>query len=93
MDHRFGPVREIRLHEWGAVHVIFMIVVLALLVLLAVWLATNIRRQSTPIAGPPHPPQDPALTEARMRYARGEISREDFLRITGDLSGAPPPGP
>jgi uncharacterized membrane protein len=31
---------------------------------------------------------DGALAEARMRYARGEIAREDYLRITEDL-GAP----
>lgn len=30
---------------------------------------------------------DPALETIRDRYARGEISREDFLQISSDLGG------
>jgi hypothetical protein len=30
---------------------------------------------------------DPAMEEVRMRYARGEISREEFAAITRDLTG------
>ncbi len=41
-------------------------------------------------AGPPAP--DRALEEARVRYARGEIDRETFLRIAGDLGGRPAEG-
>jgi putative membrane protein len=44
------------------------------------------------------PPED-ALGIVRMRYARGEIDREQFLQTTADLGGAggypvaePPPG-
>jgi uncharacterized membrane protein len=33
---------------------------------------------------------DGAFAEARMRYARGEMTREDYLRIAEDLA---PPGP
>jgi hypothetical protein len=33
---------------------------------------------------------DPALAALRLRYARGELSREEFLRTSADL-GAPPP--
>jgi uncharacterized membrane protein len=29
---------------------------------------------------------DGAVAEARMRYARGEIDRDDYFRISGDLS-------
>jgi putative membrane protein len=32
----------------------------------------------------------PALAELDLRYARGEVSREDYLTRRADLSGAPP---
>jgi uncharacterized membrane protein len=44
--------------------------------------------------GPPPsaaPRPDSALEIARARYARGEMSREEFLRVTSDLGGSPPP--
>ena len=47
-------------------------------------------------AGPP----DAALERARMRYAQGEIGRDEFLQVSRDLGGgeptppaAPPPAP
>jgi uncharacterized membrane protein len=38
---------------------------------------------------------DPAILEARRRYARGEITREQFEQIVSDLRRHPgaPPGP
>jgi putative membrane protein len=33
------------------------------------------------------PPPDGALEEVRLRYARGEISREEFLQRSQDLGG------
>jgi len=38
---------------------------------------------------------DPAILAARQRYARGEITREQFQQIVRDLSGprGPPPSP
>jgi uncharacterized membrane protein len=35
---------------------------------------------------------DPALAELRLRYARGEISQEEFLIRAFDLGGTPTPG-
>jgi len=49
--------------------------------------------------GPPRPPhqpwpQSPALHELDMRYARGEVERDEYLRRRADLLGqTPPPGP
>jgi uncharacterized membrane protein len=39
--------------------------------------------------------RDPAVFEARRRYARGEITREQFQQILSDLGRGPggPPGP
>lgn len=33
---------------------------------------------------------DEAVELARMRYARGELDRDGFVRIIGDLTGEPP---
>jgi putative membrane protein len=69
----------------------------------AVWAV--IRLSSRP-AGPvpfgsratPPMPRDPALEELRVRYARGEVDREEFLQRSRDLGGtddgmtAPPGG-
>ncbi len=41
--------------------------------------------------GPPGRRFDPAVLEARRRYARGEITREQFEQIVADLRR--PPGP
>lgn len=40
---------------------------------------------------PPKPPFDPALEQVRMRYAKGEIDREEFLRLSRDLGGPAKP--
>lgn len=104
MPDRFFPRRFPAREVWGlsVLHAVLMIAFLAVLVLLAIWLIANIRRahpesRMLPPASPmpPAPPmpqalQDPAVREARMRYARGEISSEEFLKITTDLGGAPP---
>jgi uncharacterized membrane protein len=37
--------------------------------------------------------RDPALEHARVRYARGELSRDDYLRLVNDLGGPPPADP
>lgn len=34
-----------------------------------------------------------AIAELKKRYARGEVSREDFLRVLADLEGAQAPAP
>ena len=35
---------------------------------------------------------DAAVESVRLRYARGEIDRDEFVRVSSDL-GAPPPAP
>jgi putative membrane protein len=46
-----------------------------------------------PPAGPPPRDQahDPAMQELRVRYARGELDRSDFLERSADLGGPPTP--
>ena len=42
---------------------------------------------------PPGPggPMPPALAELDLRYARGEIGRDEYLQRRADLTGQPPP--
>ena len=42
-------------------------------------------------AGPRPPAFDPALNELRVRYARGEVSRDEYLRAASDLGAPIPP--
>jgi uncharacterized membrane protein len=90
--HRFfvyGP----RGYEWGPAifHFVFMLLILAGIAALAVWLIQSTRHGTFAhdhhVVGPPA--EDAALREARMRYARGELSREQYLQVATDLGGAP----
>jgi hypothetical protein len=86
---------------WPIVPLVGWLLTLAVIGLI-VWLV--VRRRPAPFAegrpagwgqqppwaaAPPRP--DSALEIARARYARGEMSREEFLRVSSDLGG--PPGP
>jgi putative membrane protein len=42
---------------------------------------------TTPLSAGPRP--DGALEEVRLRYARGEMSREEFAQRSHDLGGSP----
>ena len=98
----FGPPRFERHGGWEWLHALFGLLFVAAIVALIVFLLLRVfdRNQPKPVAsGPIYPPPrspapgfDPALAELRLRYARGEVSRDDFLRISTDL-GAPPPAP
>jgi uncharacterized membrane protein len=91
MAQRFFPGYPIH-RGWGfeLAHLIFWAVLVATIVWLFVWLVRS------PHHGllhehhaPPPRPNDAALHEARMRYARGEMTREEFLQISTDLGGSP----
>ena len=60
-----------------------------------VWAVVRATSRGTQIlpatrAGTPVPRPDGALEEVRLRYARGEFSREEYLQRSGDLGGAGP---
>jgi putative membrane protein len=72
---------------------IAMVVVTALAALVAYLVVriTSGRLNVQPAVVPTAPPiQDAALAQLRLRYARGEISRTDYLQAAADL-GAPAP--
>jgi putative membrane protein len=78
---------------WVASFVWFLLIggLVALAVLLALRLTGRSPTAAT-AAGPPRSALDPAVNELRLRYARGEISRDEYLRTAADL-GAPLPPP
>jgi uncharacterized membrane protein len=63
---------------------------LGFLALLAAGVALLWRRGSGSSGGAAPRPDD-ALATLRMRYAKGEMTREEFLRANEDLGGPPPP--
>lgn len=93
-DPRFLP-------GWHPVHpllgLIVPLVFLAAIVGLVIWV---VLRVTDPRRNPPMRPEwaaaavgranDPAVDLVRARYARGEISRDEYLRVAADL-GAPAP--
>lgn len=66
-------------------------VLLAVLGCVAIWLVTRASydRPRAPTSGPgwasPAPSSDPAPEQVRLRYARGEIDRDEFLNLSREL--------
>jgi hypothetical protein len=66
--------------------VIWVLVIVAVVWLVrAIIVALSHRRALTP------PLPNPAVAELEMMYARGEVTRIDYLTRRADLSGVPPP--
>lgn len=73
---------------WGLLPALVFGGLIALIVYL--FIHTTRERSFSPATALPAAIADGALSEARMRYARGEIGREDYLRIAEDLSPLAP---
>jgi len=88
---------------WGFFGGLLLILLLAALVGVMVWAVLRLTSQGAArstgqtLAVPAQVRTDTALEHARYRYARGEIDRDQFLLISGDLgapvSATPPPAP
>lgn len=80
---------------WWAVGALLWLLVLAAAVAGVVFLA--LRASGRPIGGgrpaPAGPAVDPAASELRLRYARGEVGRDEYLRTAADLGVAVPDEP
>jgi len=77
---------------WGrgfAIRWIAWFLFMAFLALLALGVALLWRRGGGPNVE--RGDGDEALNEIRLRYARGEVTREEFLRVNKDLGGPEPP--
>jgi uncharacterized membrane protein len=80
----------------GVFGLIFLVVLVALAIAAIVALVRMLRAPHVLTAGTATPTgrgEDGALTELRLRYARGEIEREDFLSRLRDLGGHAPETP
>ncbi len=78
---------------WAFFALLLFVVVVGVVALVA-WLARE--RAAHPVLPRPPaagPPEGDALAVLRMRYARGEITRDEFLSASADLGAAPPPPP
>lgn len=70
---------------WFFLALLAALVVLGVIALVRMWSHPQGRFTHVQPGPPPTPPVDPALTELRVRYARGEISWEDYVKRAGDL--------
>ena len=71
---------------------VFRFIIWVLVILAVVWAVREVLR--TIRASRHHvAPPSPALMELEMRYARGEIPRNDYLQRRADLGGTPQAGP
>jgi uncharacterized membrane protein len=80
----------------GVFGLVFLVVFLALAVFVAVsaFRLYRARQELAPGAVPPAGrSEDGAVAELRLRYARGEIGRDDFLARLHDLGGQLPEAP
>ncbi len=75
-----GPISWIGL----IINAIIVIAVIVLLILLIVWAVRGLRRGPVSTVTPT-PPSMSAKDVAQMRYARGEITREQYQQILADL--------
>jgi putative membrane protein len=91
-------------HGWwpGLIHELVPLLFLAAFVLLAVWAVRRITDERRMLAVAPVAPvapgaADSAMQELRLRYARGEVDRDEFVQRVRDLGGEgpepPPPTP
>ena len=87
-------------HGWwpGLIHELVPLLFLAAFVLLAVWAVRRITDERRLLAvAPSRRGHDGALQELRLRYARGELDRDEFVQRVRDLGGEgpepPPPTP
>jgi putative membrane protein len=86
-----GPYDGGATWQHGLFLLLIVIAIVAGVVLLArMWSQQHPRHGHV---GPP-PPSNAALSELDLRYARGEVGREEYLQRRADLLGqvAPPPG-
>lgn len=87
-----GPGFEHAHHHPHPFAWLLLLVLLALIVVGAVWLVRRFAGSGPAMQGPAVAPvTDGALETVRLRYARGEIDRDEFLRVSADLGGTPLP--
>lgn len=72
---------------FGIVMMLFGLLVFAGIILLAVWAIARLARNERQTSNTPSGSSEDAITILQRRYARGEITREEYERIRSDLKG------
>jgi putative membrane protein len=82
-------------HHHPLLRILIVVAIVAVVVALVAFLVVRFTKRraarnqtGTPPAGAPI--EDAAVGELRLRYARGELSRPDFLQALADLGVRPP---
>ncbi len=75
---------------WFLMFLLLAVLVGVVAALVFRWLAGRQTAGTVALAPAALGPADDALTVVRMRYARGEIDRDQFLQTSADLGGPPP---
>jgi putative membrane protein len=99
--HRFHPGGFDGPGGWHIIGGILPMLLFLILIGVGIWAIVRVTSANRPqLAGagaaPVHRP-DPALEELRLQYARGDVSREEYVQRSRDLgaavpeSGEPPP--
>lgn len=68
---------------WGIIMMLFWVLV----IVGGIWLVVSLLRQGRPAEVGPGPGRERPLDILRERYARGEITREQFEEMRRDLEG------
>jgi putative membrane protein len=95
----FGPYRGPFLPGHGGYEGAFILgtvlrfVALVLIIAAIVYLVRAFLQSRQRAWTPPGPSRSPALDELDMRYARGEVTRDEYFARRADLMGAAPPAP
>jgi putative membrane protein len=98
--HRFHPGGFDGPGGWHIFGGILPLLLFLILIGVGVWAVVRVTRSNRPWAVATQPPlmrRDPALEELRLKYARGDMSREEFVQRSRDLgamvpeAGEPPP--
>jgi len=93
--NRYGPFAFHHGHAlfaWLFLALVAALFVLAVLAVIFLW-RRSVRAGPLTRAGFEQPsPSDPAVAELRMRYARGEVSPEEYARRLADLGYRLDPG-
>jgi uncharacterized membrane protein len=80
-------------YPFGAFFLVFIVIWISFMIVrMSWWSSRRQQRYNRQMyrQGGGGPMRDPALRTARMRYARGEITREQYEQIVHDISMRPP---
>jgi putative membrane protein len=89
-----GPSSWMLVHHeswWMGMLHLLPLLLLAVLIAVIVWGVLHLTSRGAPMTAAVGPPSvtahDRALEELRVRYARGEVDRTDYLERSADLGG------